>query len=187
MAVAVVMGEGKAKVVQNSPKPKATTGSVAEVVGVWYGGTVVELYDLIPCWRYTGTEFEERECAFESGENFQIFANIVQNKGTSGYIYFDLCYYDEYAKRWVSIGGGYGAFPGPMQTDTEVPHGCYAVYWYDEDADNYVALNIGGSPMYGCVIIVPGKYRTYELDKTHYFGFKAWGEDEEEPTLPTPV
>jgi len=178
------MGKGKTEVLQTTPKSSTTTGSVAEVVGVWYGGTTVELHELIPCWEWTGTEFKERECAFESGENFQIFANCVRNIGSSGYIYFDLCEYIDWKKEWRSIGGGYG-FPGPMGTSEEVPNGHYAAYYYDESTDSY-SVAVFPSPAYGYVIIVPGKYSSFDLGKTHYFGFKAWGEDEEEPTLPTP-
>ena len=188
MAVGVVMGGGRARVVQNSPKPKATTGSVAETIEVFYGaGTVVSLYDFIPCWKWTGTEFAERSCTFIEGENFQLAANIIQHTGdVAGVIYADFFYYDEDAATWVSLFAERGE-DSPQSIDGVGP-GKYVALYYLEDVDVYHIQYLGNDTShYGAVVIVPGKYRTYELGKTHYFGFKAWGEDEEEPTLPTPV
>ena len=190
MAVAVVMSKGRAKVVQNSPKPEATTGSVAETIEVFYGaGTVVSLYDFIPCWTYDyGTgQYVSRSCTFIEGEYFTIAAHIVQNTGdVKGYVYFDLCYYDEDAATWVSLVEEMGC-SSPVRTDYEVDPDNYAVLYYSEETGACSAVESDNPSTYGVVVIVPGKYRTYELGKTHYFGFKAWGEDEEEPTLPTPV
>ena len=194
MAVAVVMSRGRAKYLQTSPqtspKPKAS-GSVAETIGVFYGvGTVVGLYDFIPCWEWTGSEFVSRSCTFVEGESFQLAANVIQHTGdVEGTIYVDFCYYDEVAATWVSIiEEDTGSAPlsiGPC------PPGKYCGLMLQEDLDVYQIQSLGMSPPisahYGRVIIVPGKYRTYDLGKTHYFGFKAWGEDESEPTLPSPV
>jgi len=198
MAVAIVMSRGRTKYLQTapqtSPKPKAR-GSVAETIEVFYGvGTVVSLYDFIPCWEWddVSKQFVERSCTFIAGENFQLAANVIQHTGdVEGTVYVDFRYYDESSGVWISILAEDSGRPAPFAV--EASPGDYIGLLLLEDIENFTLPIIGfaGSPPspenYGKVVIVPGKYRTYDLGKTHYFALKAWGEDEEEPTLPPPV